>query len=650
MNLRVIRLSLFAAASFWASLIPAPLSAQQILGAITGTVKDASGAAVPGAEVKARNTATNLAVHAQTQGNGAYLLPNLPIGTYELSFARQGFDTESHTQVIVQGDSTTTVDGSLKVGATSTTVEVTDVALMNQVDTTNGYVVDQLTIQQTPLGTGSFTQLALLSPGVNADFLSGSGTNAGLGNQAIFSNGQRDTSNSFSLNGISTNNLFNGNSTSQVADNRFVLNTGETFGAGGEIITSTSVYSAIGEALPTPAPETIQEIRVNAAMYDASQGANSGAHIGVTTKSGTNDFHGEAYERFQNSSLNAAPFFYNADPTIPSGQKVPQLDRNQFGATLGGPIVRNKLFFFGAYGGTRVSDALNGTQEDTVPLHLTNDRSPAALSQLASLDFGANVAPSQIDPIALKLLQTKLPGGQFLIPSATVTDQNLANTLGYDALVQGPAATSAVNQIVGNVDYLVNDKDRLSGKYYFQTDPTTNPFSAQTNSLGFPQKLNAGSQVVTLENTLILRPNLTWEQRAGFTRMLAYSGTQQAFTPADFGINLFGETQFPGIDIYPATYNPYGGFSFGPATNFANAGFYQNQWEYGTNIGWVVGRVLFDRGLVRSPATEVRMARTRRILWIVYGVASDPMRMWKSAGLPAPSATWETFALGCAGI
>jgi hypothetical protein len=128
----------------------------------------------------------------------------------------------------------------------------------------------------------------------------------------------------------------------------------------------------------------------------------------------------------------------------------------------------------------------------------------------------------------------------------------------------------------------VNDKDRLSGKYYFQSDPTTNPFSAQTNSLGFPQRLNAGSQVATLENTLILRPNLTWEQRAGFTRVLAYSGTEQAFTPANFGINLFGETRFPGMDIYPASYNPYGGFSFGPATNFADAGFYQNQWEYGT--------------------------------------------------------------------
>ena len=105
-------------------------------------------------------------------------------------------------------------------------------------------------IEDTPLGTGSFTQLAILSPGVHADFLGGAGSNSGLGNQAIFANGNRDTSNSFSLNGTSTNNLFNGNSTSQVGENRFVLNTGENFGSGGTIQTSTSVYAAIGQALP----------------------------------------------------------------------------------------------------------------------------------------------------------------------------------------------------------------------------------------------------------------------------------------------------------------------------------------------------------------------------------------------------------------
>ena len=293
------------------------LKAQDSLGAITGTVKDVSDSAVPDTTVKATNVTTNLQVTEHTDTKGSYQILNLPVGTYQLSFTKEGFETETHTQVLVDGGRTTTIDGSLKVGAVATTVEVAAVALMNQVDTTVGTVVDQMTIQNTPLGTGSFTQLAILTPGIHADFLGGGGSNTGLGNQAIFANGQRDTSNSFALNGVSTNNLFNGNSTSQVGENRFVLNTGENFGLGGSSQTSTSVYGAIGQSLPTPAPETIQEIAVSTSMYDASQGANSGAHISVITKSGGNSIHGELYEHFQNSDMNAAPIFYNASPAVP---------------------------------------------------------------------------------------------------------------------------------------------------------------------------------------------------------------------------------------------------------------------------------------------------------------------------------------------
>ncbi len=322
----------------------APADAQQIFGAITGTVTDTSGSAVQDVTVSARNVATNLTVAAKSQSSGSYSISNLPAGTYEVTFTKEGFDAERHTEVLVNGDRTTTVEGSLKVGSVATKVDVIGTPLMNQTDVTTGYVVDTATIESTPLGTGSFTQLAILSPGVHADFLGGAGANSGLGNQAIFANGQRDTSNSFSLNGISTNNLFNGNSTSQVGENRFVLNTGENFGAGGQIQTNTSVYGAIGQALPTPPAEAIQEIAVNSAMYDATQGANSGAHISVLTKSGTNEIHGEVYEKFQNSAMNAAPFFYNASPAIT--QKVPFLNRNQFGATLGGPIKKDKLFYY----------------------------------------------------------------------------------------------------------------------------------------------------------------------------------------------------------------------------------------------------------------------------------------------------------------
>ena len=224
-SLRFVRPAFFPAAALALFLAAhTPSYAQQILGTITGTVKDATGSAVPDVIAAARNIGTNLTVTARTQPSGSYSIPNLPAGTYELTFTKEGFDAERHTEVLVNGDRTTTVDGDLKVGTVATKVDVIGTPLMNQTDITTGYVVDQTTIEQTPLGTGSFTQLAILSPGVHADFLGGAGTNAGLGNQAIFANGQRDSSNSFSLNGINTNNLFNGNTTSQVGENRFVLN------------------------------------------------------------------------------------------------------------------------------------------------------------------------------------------------------------------------------------------------------------------------------------------------------------------------------------------------------------------------------------------------------------------------------------------
>src|SRR4051812_7741946 len=239
---------------------------QQLTGGIAGTVKDTSGAVVVGVDVKIVNTATNLTINAQTSRNGSYQIPNLPAGTYTVTFTFAGFKTEFHSMILVEGNRTSTVDGKLEVGGLNLTVEVAETPLLNQVDTTAGYVLSELAINNTPLGTGSYTQLAILAPGVSADFLNTSGTNAGLGNQAIWANGQRDTSNSFSVNGMTTNNLFNGKSTSQVASNRFTANTG-AFTSGVDNQTNTSVYNAIGQSMATPAPETLQEVRVNTAMY-----------------------------------------------------------------------------------------------------------------------------------------------------------------------------------------------------------------------------------------------------------------------------------------------------------------------------------------------------------------------------------------------
>ena len=575
-----------------------PSRSQQVVGAITGTVTDPTGAAVPDATVKALNLATNLEITAQTKPNGSYVVPELPAGTYKMTFTKDGFKTETHTEILVNGNRTTTVDSSLVLGTVSATVEVTATPLMNQVDTTSGYVVDNLTIQNTPLGTGSFTQLAILSPGVHADFLGGGGANTGLGNQAIFADGNRDTSNSFSLNGVSTNNLFNGNSTSQVGENRFVLNTGENFGAGGTIVTNTSVYGAIGQALPTPPPDAIQEIAVNASMYDASQGNNSGAHISVLTKSGTNAFHGTVYWQYQSSAMNADPFFYNASPTILD--KNPFLNRNQFGATVGGPIKKDKLFYFGSYQGVRIADAGTSLKDVTVPFFLTDDRSTTGIINMIQNTYGKTITAGQINTTAMDLLNAKSTNGQYLIPSVSAATLAAgiasAANLGYDATIQGPNTISSVDQAIGDIDYVLSDKDRLSGKYYFQRDPTSDPFGAAGSLLGFPQQLSVGSQVISLANTVILSPNLTWEQHFGFTRMKAYSSTQQAFTASSMGITLPGAQTFPQIEISLADPTVNMPLEFGPSTSFGNGGMYQNQWEAGSSLSWVKGRHIITVG------------------------------------------------------
>jgi len=335
----------FAAILWFVAFTCGIASAQQTLGSINGTVRDSGGGVLGRVSVKVENAATNLEVTTTTRDDGSYLVSALPIGKYSVTFSLDGFNSEVHSEILVQSGLTTTVNGSLRPGPVSDSVTVMSTPLLNQFDTTNGYVLSSDVIESAPLGTGSFTQLAILSPGVNADLLSGSGTNAGLGNQNIFANGQRDSSNSFEVNGINTNNLFNGKSSSSVSANRFVLNTGENFSAGGEVQTSTSVYSAIGQALATPPQETIEELRVDTSQYDASEGAYSGAHISLLTKSGSNDWHGQAYEYHQTDAWNAAPFFRNSDPTIPANQKVPTLKRNTFGGTLGGSDSQGQAIF-----------------------------------------------------------------------------------------------------------------------------------------------------------------------------------------------------------------------------------------------------------------------------------------------------------------
>ena len=563
---------------------------QQTLGSMNGTVSDSTGAVIQGAAVKARALATNLEIAATSKSDGSFSIADLPIGMYEVKFVKDGFETDVHPQIIVQGNRTATVNAKLKPGLVSASVTVEATPLLNETDTTTGYTLNELQIAEMPLGTGSFTQLAILSPGVSADLLNTAGTNAGLGNQAIWANGQRDTSNSFTLNGVNANNIFNGKSTSQVTSARVAVNIGENGNGNnpsGEIATSTTVYGAIGQALPSPPPETIEEMHVNSAMYDASQGANSGAQISTTTKSGANQLHGGAYAYHQQTGWNANEWFFNLHQ-LPR----PNMHRNVDGGYIGGPIIKDKLFFFGSYQAQRVSDQLLASSIVAVPPGLSDsNRTAQGLADIANATFPcggsgqpACVQASQVTAQALAIMNQKAPGGSWWVPN--FTDPSL-QSYGGDTTVLGPKSHFSADQINGNVDYNFSAKDRLAAKYYFQNDPNATPF-AQSSLLGFPQALQAGSQTFSLDNATSLTPNVTWEQRFGFLRMKDYASTSQFLNPSSVSINLPGTNLFPGINIknadgYPNT------LAIGPVNNFANAGFYENNLDGTSDLKWVRG-------------------------------------------------------------
>ncbi len=573
---------------------------QQTLGALNGSVTDSSGAVVQGVIVKARALATNLEVTATSKPDGSFSIADLPIGTYEVTFKKDGFDTSAYPQILVQGNRTATVNAKLNPGKVSSTVTVSATPLLNETDTTNGYTMGAQQIESVPLGTGSFTQLAIQAPGVSADFLSGSGSNEGLGNQGIVANGQRDTSNLFTFNGVNANNLFNGNSTSNISDSRFTLNTGEIFGVGGQVQTNSSVFDAIGQALPTPPIETIEEVHVTTSMYDASMGSASGAHIETTTKSGSNHLHGQVYEYYQSNSFDAQPTFLAPNPFF-SG--APPLHRNVFGGTLGGPIKKDKIFFFASYQGQRISDALSGAFNGvpTLPGLTDTNRDPTDLANLvnAADNCPGCISSADVDPVALAIIQAKTSSGQYIVPSATAPNPE-SGTQPFNSFIKGPASQFNASQVNGNIDYIFSPKDRLAGKYYYQHDPTSIPF-AVSQVLGFPQTLQAGSQLFSLDNTTILSTNATWENRYGFVREVANASTSQALKPTSVGLNLLGSPFFPGIDIFNADAGAplLGGgnvpefhgneMKIGPSTNFANAGIFQNEHEGSSVYHWVHG-------------------------------------------------------------
>ncbi len=485
---------------FGALLVVVPMGWAQTAstGAITGVVTDPSNAAIADARVVATNSSTGLARNAQTTADGTYIVTLIPPGDYTLSVEKTGFKTYLLKNVTVLVTQTTTINVKLQLGQVASTVEVSLTApvLLQTASAALGEVTGETAMNELPLSNRNFTQLLLLSPGVNASTVDAG--QLGKNNQDVSANGQRTSDNNFEFNGIDANN---------VSENSAV-------GFGPEV------------GLAVPAPDTIAEFKVQTGIYDATSGRDAGANVDLVTKSGTNHWHGDAWEFFRNRDLDANTFFLNN-----VGQPRPVLNQNQYGFTIGGPIRKNKTFIFGSYQRTDQKNGLSSLGLATAFLPpLTSTRTAAALGTQFGGETGAEggvaVATdgSNINPVALALLNTKLPNGNYVIPNPQTI---LPSGIG-ESVYSIPAAFIE-NQYTVSMDHAVKTNNELSGRFFYSEEPQTGAFALDgSNVPGFGQTESDKNVLLVLTDTHTISSTVLNEASFGFTR---FNGARTVQTP-----------------------------------------------------------------------------------------------------------------------
>src|SRR5271165_5000120 len=358
-------------------LVPTLLSAQGTGGRILGRVADPTGAVLGSVRVTAVNVATGVTRDTQTNDSGDYVFPDLPVGTYVLNFELTGFKKDVRKDISLDVNQVITLNMVMQLGAAQEIVDVTSEApLVDTTSTQLGAVVNNRSVNELPLNARDTYQFLQLQPGVQSQLGSSGSTFYGSGDAgAVSVNGGRGRANNFSVNGGDANDQF--------------------------------------ANLPTiqPTPDAIDEFRVISNTFDAEYGRNSGAVVNVITKSGTNQWHGDVYEYFRNTVLNAQGFFNTVKP---------QENQNQFGGTFGGPVIKDRTFFFVSYEGRRVRQGISG---ETVAVPTPQERGGV---------FAGGFPVSVIDPVT-----------QIATPSQ-ITDQFAA-----DALNGRPGCTTAITAAGG---------------------------------------------------------------------------------------------------------------------------------------------------------------------------------------------------------
>lgn len=479
-------------------------------GALTGTVTDPSGASLANATVTLTNNDTNQARTTTTNADGSYRFSLVPPGNYKVGFAANGFKTAEVPSINIQVTETPVLDRKLELGTQSEQVTVeANAEVLQTASSTLGTTVNTQEVVGLPLSNRNYTQLLSMAAGANVGV--NNATQLGKATQDISVNGADPSSNNYMMDGVS------------------IVNTNNTGSAN-----DSGIYAGIG----IPNPDAIQEFKIQTSTYDASYGAHPGGNVNVVTKSGTNEFHGSGFWFLRQTDLNANPFFANA---YGSGKEV--LNQNQAGGSIGGPIKKNKLFFFADYQYTGQKNGIAAGGSSTQYLFplpsvrtaasvgaalcpANNPGNPNYLSFLGGLDGAVACNGSNISPVSLAMLNLKLPNGQYYIPG---------NPNGvYGPVVFTDPAIWNENQLILNGDYLINSKNTLSARYFWAHDPQTLPLGGG-GLPGTPISLFYENVDTVLKLTTLVSANLVNEIHIAGQYNVAKGHDSTVATPQSIG-------------------------------------------------------------------------------------------------------------------
>jgi hypothetical protein len=446
------------------SLLVVPAAWAQSTATLQGTVSDAQGAAVPGAAVDVKNVATGVQRNTVTDAGGQYQVASLPVGLYRVQVTLAGFRTQVANDVRLEVARIVVQNFQLKLGGV--TEEMTVVAEAPVIETATasvGQVINQRTVQEIPLNGRHFVDLGLLIPGSVTPPQNGFLTAPlrGQGSFAFNTAGNREDTVNFMINGVNLNDMVQNQITFQ------------------------------------PSINTVQEFKVDNQTFSAEYGRNSGAIVNIATRSGTNGLHGEAFEFLRHDRFDSRNFF-NQPPAAKSRFK-----RNQFGGNLGGPIAKDKTFFFLSYEGLRQRQGID------INSGVLRDDERAAVT----------------DPISRKLLD--------LIPRANTTGSR-----GEGRFLGSATAPVDIDQWTGDLSHLFTQSDTLHAYYAFQKDRRGEPVLQGNTIPGFGDTRQSHRQIGTLNESHIFGTGLVNEARFGFNRIHITFSPNAQLNPVDYGMNV----------------------------------------------------------------------------------------------------------------